>query len=107
SAASDSKPSAPKRKLLGRRKAAPAAAETASAPLPPAKPAPVAKQSKPVKPAPAPASRRQQRDETYADAAFPAKSRFWPAFWRFLFLLILLGLIITLGVYIYFSYYQG
>ncbi len=72
-----------------------------TAPVSPAAPAPAA-------PAPPrPKLKQAPEAEVYTDAAFPSQSRFWPAFWRFLFLLILLGLIIALGVYIYFSYYQS
>jgi hypothetical protein len=31
----------------------------------------------------------------------PVRRRFWPAFWRFLVLLIILGLIVVGGVYLY------
>ncbi len=66
---------------------------------------------------PAPAARPPQKEpaavledrssaEGLADAAFPPKSRFWPAFWRFLLLLIVLGLIVILGIYLYVSYYH-
>lgn len=37
----------------------------------------------------------------------PARGRFWSAFWRFLFLLILLGLIITGGLYFYINYFKS
>lgn len=33
------------------------------------------------------------------------RRRFWPAFWRFITLLIILGFIITGGIYIYVNFY--
>ena len=33
--------------------------------------------------------------------------RFWPAFWRFLFLLIVLGALIGAGYYFYMAYFAG
>ena len=41
-----------------------------------------------------------------ADQAVPQR-RFWPAFWRFLVLLIVLGVVVVVGVYIYLSYISG
>jgi hypothetical protein len=35
----------------------------------------------------------------------PPTRKFWPAFWRFLFLLILLGVIVTGGIYLYLNYF--
>ncbi|HEX7259804.1 MAG TPA: hypothetical protein VF272_02630 [Candidatus Saccharimonadia bacterium] len=96
-AAVDTKPSVVKKKQPERSQVPVAA--------PPPTPAPSPAQSSKQAATPPPRQRSPQQDR-YTDAAFPAKPRFWPAFWRFLFLLILLGLIISLGVYIYFSYYQ-
>lgn len=36
-----------------------------------------------------------------------AKRRFWPAFLRFLFLLIILGLLVAAGLYLYVTYFVG
>jgi|GEM_PF-3360821 len=33
--------------------------------------------------------------------------RFWPAFWRFLLLLVILALLVVGGVYLYINYYRG
>jgi hypothetical protein len=33
--------------------------------------------------------------------------RFWPAFWRFLLLLVILALLVIGGVYLYINYYRG
>lgn len=35
------------------------------------------------------------------------KGRFWPAFWRFLLLLILLGVILSGSIYLYLNYYRA
>lgn len=38
-------------------------------------------------------------------SALPRR-RFWPAFWRFLVLLVVLGLIVVIGIYLYLNYYH-
>jgi hypothetical protein len=102
------KPLAPKKKILQRKSTSSAAVPApVVAPAPATASVPSTSAAPPVvKPVAARASRQAPAPSNYSDAAFPDQPRFWPAFWRFLFLLILLGLIIALGVYIYFSYYQ-
>jgi len=43
----------------------------------------------------------------FLDTAPAPKRRFWPAFWRFLLLLILFGALLTGSVYVYLNYLQG
>jgi hypothetical protein len=45
----------------------------------------------------------QMAQPAYSDP--PPQRRFWPAFWRFLILVVVLGVVITGGVYLYLKYY--
>ena len=68
--------------------------ESAATPKPQARPV-VAASTAPQEVAP----------QEYYDA--PTERRFWPAFWRFLILLVVLALIICAGVYLYLKFYSS
>lgn len=53
-------------------------------------------------PEPNPVASARAAQPAYLDA--PPGRRFWPAFWRFLLLLVVLGLLLTGGVYLYLKY---
>ncbi len=77
----------------------------ASTPKPTVKPskAPKPKKDSPVEP---------EVTEDYVEPEYhdhyvaPQKRKFWPSFFRFLLLLIILGLIISGGVFFYITYYM-
>lgn len=85
-----------KPKRLGRALRPKPADEPVLEAAPVAEPAPVAPPTRATAPAAAPA---------YYDA--PTERRFWPAFWRFLLLLVILALIVTAGVYLYLKFYSS
>jgi hypothetical protein len=71
------------------------------------------------KPAPAPVKAAKPKkaelmsrsqDQVFQDQALasaPLRRPFWPSFWKFIGLLIALGLVITAGLYLFITYYQG
>ncbi|HUC87354.1 MAG TPA: hypothetical protein VMR75_03490 [Candidatus Saccharimonadales bacterium] len=86
---------APKRLLSRKAATAPSAAAVA----PPVAVPPV--DTKPL--VATPPARSSAPQAVYSDP--PPQRRFWPAFWRFLVLVVILGLVITGGVYLYLKYY--
>lgn len=91
-----------------------ASPKTDSRPTPPPLPAPAPERHPVVPPEPEPQPpaavaapvRRRVREPDMDTIALPAaRRRFWPAFIRFLLLLIILAVIVAGGIYIYNNYY--
>jgi hypothetical protein len=77
------------------------------APVRPAGPRRVVGATTPAKPAETAAQPTPSKVGDSEVVAVPAKRRFWSAFWRFLLLLIVLGVIVVAAVYAYVTYYQS
>src|SRR5665213_613759 len=71
-----------------------------------AAPTPTAAPPRPSQPAPVSVA---VPDTLAAEPTVPVlpPRRFWPAFWRFLVLVVILGLLVVGGLYLYVNYFKG